>query len=73
MKIKSLSMLAIAPIFTLALITGCANPCAGKTKTSPDGTELKDPCAGKSPCAGKKDPCAGKNPCAGKKDPCAGK
>ncbi|MDJ0724146.1 MAG: hypothetical protein QNJ38_03450 [Prochloraceae cyanobacterium] len=67
MKIKSVSMLAIAPIFTLALITGCANPCAAKTKPSPDSTEVKDPCAGKI------DPCAGKSPCAGKIDPCAGK
>ncbi|MGF1485746.1 MAG: hypothetical protein ACFBSE_01365 [Prochloraceae cyanobacterium] len=67
MKIKSLSMLAIAPIFTLALVTGCVNPCAGKTK-SPSGAETTNPCASKSnPCASKSNPCAAKsNPCAAK-------
>lgn len=55
--------MAIAPIFSLALVTACANPCAGKTKSTPsDGVENQnDPCAGKTnPCAGKKEAGAGK-------------
>ena len=64
MKIKSFTMLAIAPILTLAMVTACATPCAGKAKSPTDsGVEEKaEPCAGKTePCAGKKvDPCAAK-------------
>ena len=64
MKIKSFTMLAIAPILTLAMVTACAQPCAGKTKSPTEsGVEEKA-----EPCAGKTDPCAGK-----KVDPCAAK
>ncbi len=63
MKIKSFTMLAIAPILTLAMVTACATPCAGKTKSPTDtGVEEKaDPCAAKeNPCAAKENPCAAK-------------
>lgn len=70
MKIKSFTMLAIAPILTLAMVTACAQPCAGKTKSPTEsGVEEKA-----NPCASKEDPCASKNnPCASKENPCAAK
>ncbi|MDJ0712775.1 MAG: hypothetical protein QNJ54_00965 [Prochloraceae cyanobacterium] len=73
MKIKSVTMLAIAPILSLALVTACTNPCAAKEKPAGDRTE--NPCAAKeNPCAAKENPCAAKeNPCAAKENPCAAK
>jgi len=51
MKINSISLLTIAPILTLALVTGCANPCAGKTKTNSSGLETETVKNEKNPCA----------------------
>ena len=71
MKVKYLGTLFAASVLSLGLVTSCATPCAGETKTGGDATEV-DPCAGAvDPCAGAVDPCAGAaDPCAG--NPCAG-
>jgi thiol-disulfide isomerase/thioredoxin len=54
--------------------TTSASISAPETRASITKVAQGNPCASKSPCAGKKNPCAGKkNPCAGKKNPCAGK
>ena len=77
MKVKYLSMMAIASVMGLGLIGACANPCAAKEGADPCAakTETVDPCAGAAdPCAGAADPCAAKeDPCAAKSDPCAAK
>lgn len=74
MKVKYLSMLAIASVMSLGFVGACANPCAATDE--PDAgttTETVDPCAGEDPCAASEDPCAGaEDPCAAGEDPCAG-
>jgi len=61
MKIQSLSKLTIAPILALALVTACANPCAGINKKENTGENKENPCAAKeNPCAAKENPCAAK-------------
>ncbi|MGB2923957.1 MAG: hypothetical protein WBB82_01535 [Limnothrix sp.] len=76
MKVKYLSMVAIASAMSLGFVGACANPCGAKE--NPDTgvkTETVDPCSGKAnPCAAKENPCAAKeNPCAAKENPCAAK
>jgi len=39
MKFKSISLFTIAPVLSFAILTACANPCAGKNKTTATSTE----------------------------------
>ena len=58
MKVKYLATLLATSVLSLGLVTSCAQPCAGKTNTGGDATEV-------DPCAGVADPCAGAKPDAG--------
>jgi hypothetical protein len=56
MKIKYFSLLAVVSLLSIGAVSGCANPCAAKTKTPGNtGSAVQA-----NPCASKTNPCASK-------------